>query len=111
MIAAHLLTAALLFNCVYLFAQEQIVKSPDTNRNILQIIPTDNSHIFVGNGRPLGFGLPLSGDTLCYKMRSNVVARDRKDSDSVHPASYSTCQLASRYRLRKTQMRTNSSSR
>jgi len=47
----------------------------------------------------------LAGDgTLCYTIRSYVVARDSKDSDSVHPAGYSTCQPASRYRLKSAVM-------
>jgi hypothetical protein len=50
-------------------------------------------------------------DTLCYKIRSYVVARDSKDSDSVHPVGYSTCQPASRYRLKKTQIQTDSSAK
>lgn len=50
-------------------------------------------------------------DTLCYKIRSYVVARDSKDSDSVHPVGYSTCQPASRYRLKKTQIQTGSSAK
>ena len=51
-------------------------------------------------------------DTLyCYKIRSYVVARDSKDSDSVHPVGYSTCQPASRYRLRKTLIQTDSSAK
>ena len=53
----------------------------------------------------------LGDDTVCYKIRSYVVARDNKDSDSVHPVGYSTCQPASRYRLRKTQIQTESSDR
>jgi hypothetical protein len=39
-------------------------------------------------------------DSVCYTIRSYVVARDSKDSDSVHPVAYSTCQPATRYRLR-----------
>jgi hypothetical protein len=39
-------------------------------------------------------------DSVCYTIRSYVVARDAKDSDSVHPVGYSTCQPATRYRLR-----------
>ena len=42
------------------------------------------------------------GDTACFKIRSYVVARDRKDSDSTHPVSYSTCQPSSRYGLKTT---------
>jgi hypothetical protein len=53
----------------------------------------------------------LGDDTLCYKIRSYVVARDSKDSDSVHPVGYSTCQPASRYRLRTTQIQTGSSAK
>lgn len=44
----------------------------------------------------------LDGDTTCYAIRSYVVARDSKDSDSTHPAGYSTCQRASRYHLKTT---------
>jgi hypothetical protein len=36
----------------------------------------------------------------CLKMRSYVVARDSKDSDSVHLVKYSTCQPASRYQVK-----------
>jgi len=53
----------------------------------------------------------LGDDTVCYKIRSYVVARDSKDSDSVHPVGYSTCQPASRYRLKKTQIQTGSSAK
>ena len=54
-------------------------------------------------------GLFLTGmeglDGTCYAIRSYVVARDSKDSDSTHPVSYSKCQPAKRYRLRTTDMR------
>jgi hypothetical protein len=54
----------------------------------------------------------LSGDvdgvTTCLKIRSYVVARDSKDSDSTHPVSYSTCQPSSRYRVRTTEIQTQS---
>jgi hypothetical protein len=43
------------------------------------------------------------GDGICYTIRSYVVARDDKNSDSVHPVSYSTCQMGSRYHLKTTQ--------
>jgi hypothetical protein len=39
----------------------------------------------------------------CYAIRSYVVARDEKDSDSTHLVHYSVCQPASRYRLRTAQ--------
>lgn len=44
-------------------------------------------------------------DSYCLKIRSYVVARDSKNSDSTHPVSYSTCQPASRYRLKTTELR------
>ena len=48
----------------------------------------------------------LAGDdTLCYTIRSYVVARDSKNSDSVHPVGYSTCQPAGRYRLKSAEIR------
>jgi hypothetical protein len=42
----------------------------------------------------------LDGDVTCLKIRSYVVARDSKDSESTHPVGYSTCQRASRYKLK-----------
>jgi hypothetical protein len=44
-------------------------------------------------------------DTICYVIRSYVVSRDSKDSDSTHAAGYSTCQPSSRYRVKTTEMR------
>jgi len=46
----------------------------------------------------------LPGDT-CFAIRSYVMARDNKDSDSTHLVSYSTCQPASRYRMKKAEVR------
>jgi hypothetical protein len=56
-------------------------------------------------------GIPPDPDTMCYTIRSYVVARDTKDSDSTHPVRYSTCQPAARYRLKTTEMRSDSSDR
>ena len=55
-----------------------------------------------------GVGGDLITDSTCLKIRSYVVARDSKNSDSTHPVSYSTCQPASRYRLRTTEVRSGS---
>ena len=55
------------------------------------------------NGAPDG--------NLCYSIRSYVVARDRKDSDSVHPVGYSTCVPAKRYGLKKTVIQQQSNDR
>lgn len=42
----------------------------------------------------------LAGGEVCLKIRSYLMARDRKNSDSTHLVGYSTCQPASRYRLK-----------
>jgi len=53
----------------------------------------------------MGLDGPLDADATCFTMRSYVVARDFKDSDSTHPTGYSTCQPASKYRVKTTQQR------
>lgn len=53
----------------------------------------------------------LPDDPVCYSIRSYVVARDCKDSDSTHPVSESTCQPAPRYGLRTSDLRTASQDR
>lgn len=50
----------------------------------------------------MGLNGPLDTDATCFTIRSYVVARDSKDSDSTHITGYSTCQPASRYRVRTT---------
>lgn len=60
------------------------------------------------------FAIPpliIPGDVMCLKIRSYVMARDSRDSDSTHLVGYSTCQPASRYRLRTTQLQTDPSDR
>jgi hypothetical protein len=46
-----------------------------------------------------------TGDTFCYTIRTYVVARDAENSDSTHPAGYSTCQPSDRYGVKTTEMR------
>ena len=43
----------------------------------------------------------VTTDSLCYNIRSYVVARDDKDSDSTHPVRVSTCIPAERYGVKK----------
>jgi len=43
---------------------------------------------------------PLASDVTCLSIRSYVVKRDSKNSDSVHAAGYSTCVPARRFRLK-----------
>jgi hypothetical protein len=52
-----------------------------------------------------------TADSICYSIRSYVVARDDKDSDSTHPVGSSTCQPASRYRMKKALVEPDSSDR
>jgi hypothetical protein len=47
----------------------------------------------------------------CYAIRSYVVARDSRDSDSTHPAGYSTCQPAARYGVKTTEIRSTGADR
>lgn len=58
-----------------------------------------------------GLGGQLDADPTCYKIRSYVVARDSKGSDSTHPVSYSTCQPAARYKVKTTELRSGSEER
>lgn len=49
-----------------------------------------------------------NNDKTCYSIRSYVVARDSKDSDSTHPAGYSTCLPSDRYRVKSAEIRVGS---
>jgi hypothetical protein len=53
----------------------------------------------------MDFSASLDTAATCFTMRSYVVARDSKDSDSTHPTGYSTCQPASKYRVKATQQK------
>jgi hypothetical protein len=41
-------------------------------------------------------------DNICYTMRSYIVARENRNSDSTELVGYSTCQPSSKYELRIT---------
>jgi hypothetical protein len=45
-------------------------------------------------------------DHVCYAIRSYVVARDSKNSDSVHPVSSTTCVPVKRYGLKNAKVPT-----
>jgi hypothetical protein len=47
----------------------------------------------------------LALDNTCFAIRSYVVARDSKNSDSTHLVHYSTCQPASRYRVKTIELK------
>jgi hypothetical protein len=57
-----------------------------------------------------GINEESANDSECLYIRSYVVARDGKDSDSTHMVSYSTCQPARRYGLKTTELKQNSPS-
>lgn len=59
----------------------------------LQHVPTQRDFMLTPDGQ-------LAVDSTCYTMRSYVVARDNRQSDSTHFVRYSTCQPASKYRLK-----------
>jgi hypothetical protein len=92
----------------------------NSSKDPLDRIQVDKYKVFRANkntrtllvGPEADAGVFLTGmeglDGTCYAIRSYVVARDSKDSDSTHPVSYSTCQPASRYRVRTTEIRTDS---
>lgn len=75
----------------------------DTNTRTLLVSPEADAGMILS-----GLSGDVDGVTTCLKIRSYVVARDSKDSDSTHPVSYSTCQPAKRYSLRTTEMRSDS---
>jgi hypothetical protein len=52
----------------------------------------------------------LNADATCYSIRSYVVTRDAKDSDSTHPAGYSTCLPSDRYHVKSAEIRLDSPS-
>jgi hypothetical protein len=60
------------------------------------------------NGQTASIGYPSNesdADATCFTIRTYVVARDSKDSDSTHPAGYSTCQPSAQYQLKTTVLR------
>jgi hypothetical protein len=78
---------------------------------------TDTRTLLLGPEAEADAGMVLSGldgpdgVITCLKIRSYVVARDSKDSDSTHPVSYSTCQPSNRYRVKSAEMRVGAESR
>jgi hypothetical protein len=75
----------------------------NTNTRTLLVSPEADAGMILSD-----LGGELDGVTTCLKIRSYLVARDSKDSDSTHPVSYSTCQPAKRFSLRTTDMRSGS---
>lgn len=119
----RLLLVALCLCSLPAFTQDHSLILGDADRNALQVpevltppaatpsepwrlLPKKDSDKDTGlilglNPQELGSeGVPVAAETYCFSIRSYVVARDSKHSDSVHPVGYSTCVPASRYRLK-----------
>jgi len=94
-----------------------IPNRPDVSSNSADRIRVDQYRLDRGlldprTGRPkmgaqtggtiMGEDGSMETDVMCYAIRSYVVARDSKDSDSTHPVGYSTCRRSSRYHLKTT---------
>jgi hypothetical protein len=80
---------------------------PDLPNSAAEAIPIEKSH--PAHERPkfdfrnLGSNhLAEDGDKVCYTMRSYIVARENRDSDSTKPVGYSICQPSSKYELKIT---------
>jgi hypothetical protein len=56
------------------------------------------------DGKVLAWGI----DEDCYTIRSYVVARDEKNSDSTHLVRSSTCQPATRFQMKNADMKSDS---
>jgi hypothetical protein len=79
--------------------------------SILEVSPQDPTASATSIG-PSVYPAPSdSPDSTCYAIRSYVMARDEKNSDSTHLVRYSTCQAASRYQLRTADVEIKSSAR
>lgn len=72
----------------------RIIPKSDKDRSFLITPEVDGQGIGVA---PAG---PLASDFTCLSIRSYVVKRDSKNSDSVHPTGYTTCVPAKRFRLK-----------
>lgn len=76
-------------------------QSVDDDGRAPMILPGPDSKLRIhipSNGYPI----TLPSDSVCYYIRSYLVARDSKDSDSTHLVGTSTCQPAARYRVKTT---------
>jgi hypothetical protein len=74
------------------------------------INPNDKSFRVAVPSDPIALNLyaQFGDDSICYAIRSYVVARDSKDSDSVHLVSSSTCVPSRIYRFKRVKVQTQS---
>jgi hypothetical protein len=90
-------------------AESQLTEAVRSLENARDRYNFDNMIVHLDDSGAIPGGAMM--DTTCYTMRSYLVARDDKNSDSTHPVGYSTCQRASQYRLKSAQLGSNSPSR
>jgi hypothetical protein len=111
MTSAHLIGLALLLTPLCTVAQQSTTQQPGAQQYGAQQ-PADqakatenkvNRQVELAEVEPGVLNPVVSGplllppmkvpdtDHVCFTMRTYVVARDSKDSDSVHPVRYSTC--------------------
>lgn len=86
-----------------LFGRNSAVALPSDSLNIA----SDQVRALLGQKdlQQLAMRQLQADDPTCYTIRSYVVARDSKDSDSTHPAGYSTCLSSDRYHVKTAEMR------
>lgn len=111
---------ALLFGLASLGAAPASDQSQATSGSVAPSVNADSLNsaaeampigkFYPANERLYNFDLPNLGsihieeerDNVCYTMRSYIVARENRDSDSTKLVGYSTCQPSSKYELRIT---------
>jgi hypothetical protein len=119
MTSGRVVALLLLFTPVCVFSQDQ---SKSTQYQSAQPQSTQyqsaarRSHQFRFSQDGASFKVMAPNDTIglnpeaqaidtnvCFKMRTYVVARDSKDSDSTHPVRYTTCTPANARIVQKTE--------
>ncbi|HEX6823470.1 MAG TPA: hypothetical protein VF123_15540 [Candidatus Sulfotelmatobacter sp.] len=122
MLTGHLLLATVALCCLPALSQDAPLISENAGAKALQapdfrtvppakpdepwrIIPKSDKdkRILITpdmDGKSVSPDGPLATDFTCLSIRSYVVKRDSKNSDSVHPAGYTTCVPAKRFRLK-----------
>jgi hypothetical protein len=116
MTSTRLVVLALLLCPIALYSQEAQTpkgvlvasaspsKTQDTLSEPWRIVPPQLQFTPSVTGPFAAPTIARNDDTMCLKIRSYVVARDSKDSDSVHLVKYTTCVPANRYRLKTTEL-------
>jgi len=106
MTSARLLAVAILCCPLSLFAQS-VTKNNDSANSALASNMAESS-VPAQSRFELDQAISLSrdgefpADRVCLTIRSYVVARDSKNSDSVHLVRSSTCQMSNLYHLKTT---------